>query len=77
MFLTGKKVVTGQFSHDNTESLIRDYVENTRKLSDRRWKQILERCGTGAEIEPEEDFSGMDDRRRILYIPSSPGPDEE
>jgi hypothetical protein len=74
MFLTGKKVNIGQFSRGNTETLVRDYVENTRKLSDRRWKQIMERCGTGAETEPVVDVPSMDDRRCVLYIPSSPAP---
>ena len=75
MFTTGKKVNIGQFSRDNTETLVRDYVENTRKLSDRRWKQIMERCGTGTDVEPAAvDAPSMDDRRRVLYIPSSPAP---
>ena len=74
MFLTGEKLKIGQFSRDNTETLVSDYIENTRKLSDRRWKQIMERCGTGAEIEPAVDVAGMDDQRHVLYIPSSPAP---
>jgi hypothetical protein len=34
MFFTGEKVNIGQFSRDNTEKLVGDYVENTKKLSD-------------------------------------------
>jgi hypothetical protein len=45
MFFTGEKVNTGQFSRENIEDLVGDYIENTKKLSERRWKQILERCG--------------------------------
>ena len=30
MFFTGHKVNIGQFSHDNTETLIGDYMENTK-----------------------------------------------
>jgi hypothetical protein len=31
MFFTGQKVNIGQFSRDNTETLVGDYVENTKK----------------------------------------------
>ena len=73
MFFTGKKVNIGQFSRDNTISLVGDYVENTKKLSERRWKQILERCGTEAENEPVTPSApSMDERQCDLYIPSSP-----
>lgn len=82
MFFTGEKVNIGMFSRDNTEILVGDYVENTKKLSERRWKRILERCGAaGAENEPDVEVPCMDERRRALYVPSSPapslGPDEE
>lgn len=75
MFFTGCKVKNGQFSRENSESLVRDYIENTRKLSERRWNQILERCGAVVENEPgEESVPCMDERRRVLYVPSSPAP---
>jgi hypothetical protein len=81
MFFTGHKLKTGQFSRDNTEALVNDYIENTKKLTERRWNQILERCG--AELAASENELGekgvpcMDERRRVLYVPSSPAPDEE
>ena len=78
MFFTGKKVSIGQFSRDNTKTLVSDYVQNTKKLSERRWKRILERCGAVPENEPGTPSApSMDERRRDLYVPSSPAPDEE
>jgi len=82
MFFTGQKINIGQFSRDNTEALVGDYIENTKKLSERRWKQILQRCGAVTQNEPvAASVPSMDERRRVLYIPSSPapsmGPDEE
>lgn len=77
MFFTGHKVNIGQFSRDNTETLVGDYMENTKKLSGRRWKQIMERCGAVAETEaPVESVPSMDERRRVLYVPSSPAPSQ-
>ena len=78
MFLTGKKTSIGQFSRDNTESLIDDYLENTKKLSERRWNHILEQCGAVSENEPvASGVPSMDEQRRVLYIPSSPAPSEK
>jgi hypothetical protein len=76
MFVTGQKVNIGQFSRDNTETLVGDYVENTKKLSERRWQRILDRCGAEVENEPVTVPSApcMEERRRVLYIPSSPAP---
>jgi hypothetical protein len=77
MFFTGHKTNIGQFSRDNTESLVDDYVENTKKLSERRWNQILERCGAVSASENEQAAASvpcMDEQRRVLYIPSSPAP---
>jgi len=74
MFVTGQKVNIGQFSRNNTETLVGDYVKNTKKLSERRWQQILD----GAEVENEPvtvpSAPCMEERRRVLYIPSSPAP---
>jgi len=77
MFITGEKVNIGQFSRDNTETLVGDYVENTKKLSERRWKRILEQCGAALAAENEATESvtcEMDEQRRTLYVPSSPPP---
>lgn len=77
MFFTGQKVKIGQFSRDNTETLVGDYIENTKKLSKRRWQQILERCGAVVQVENgptgmESSIPCMDEQRRVLYVPSSP-----
>jgi len=77
MFFTGVKVNIGQFSRDNTENLVSDYVENTKKLSERRWKQIMAHCGAEVESEAAVMVPCMDKERRTLYIPSSPGPMDE
>lgn len=81
MFFTGYKSNIGQFSRDNTETLVGDYIENTKKLSERRWQQILERCGAvGVVVADNESATSipcMDEQRRILYVPSSPAPSDE
>jgi hypothetical protein len=77
MFFTGYKLNIGQFSRDNTETLVRDYIENTKKLTERRWKRILERCGAEVQNEPVESVPCMDEKRRVLYVPSSPAPSNE
>ena len=78
MFFTGCRVKTGHFSRDNTEALVSDYVENTKKLSERRWNRILERCGA---VPVAENEPCMDEQRHVLHVPSSParskGSDEE
>jgi hypothetical protein len=74
MFFSGHKKFTGQFSRDKTEALVGDYVENTEKLSERRWNQILDRCGVESENESVESIPCMDERRHALYVPSSPAP---
>jgi hypothetical protein len=74
MFFTGRKQNIGQFSRDNTERLVGDYIENTKKLSERRWQRILEQCGAIGVVENEavESVPCMDEQRRTLYVPSSP-----
>ena len=77
MFFTGHKVNIGQFSRDNTETLVGDYMENTKKLSERRWKRIMDRCGAVCENEPlVERVPSMDERQHVLYVPSSPVPSQ-
>jgi hypothetical protein len=75
MFFTGVKVNTGQFSRDNTERVVADYIENTCKLSERRWRRVLDACGVDENEQTEVSAPCMDERqRRTLYIPSSPVP---
>jgi hypothetical protein len=49
MFFMGTKTNIGLFSHDNTERLVANYMENTKKLSKWHWKQILKSCGAEYE----------------------------
>ena len=75
MFFTGQKTNIGQFSRDNTETLVGNYVENTKKLSNRRWKRIMDRCGVVIESEPAiqqaVSVPSKDEQHRVLYVPSS------
>ena len=73
MFFTGEKVNIGQFSRDKTENIVADYIENTEKLSEWRWKRILECCGVEVETEVVANVPCLDKRQHTLYIPSSPG----
>ena len=77
MFFTGQKANIGQFSRNNTKTLVNDYIVNTEKLSERRWKQIMERCGIVAEREVVERVPSMEERRRVLYVASSPAPSDD
>ena len=75
MFFTGEKNSIGQFSRDNMESLVADYIQNTSRLSDQRWNQIMDHCGLdneGSSDLVEVSVPCLDKGRRTLYIPSSP-----
>jgi hypothetical protein len=74
MFCTGIKVYHGQFSHENTEQLVADYAENTQKLSQCRWRKILDACGANDSETPITSTPQMDERHRTLYTASSPVP---
>ncbi|KIJ62153.1 hypothetical protein HYDPIDRAFT_30702 [Hydnomerulius pinastri MD-312] len=75
MHLTGKKVTPGQFSRENTVSIVDDYMTNAKKLTARRWKRILDRCGFKQRNTMEfasVATSTLEKNRRLLYTPSSP-----
>jgi hypothetical protein len=72
MFFTGMKTNIGLFSCDNTKSLVADYMENTKKLSEWCWKQILKSCGAEYEKDAVVPAPGMDEQCCTLYTPSSP-----
>jgi hypothetical protein len=80
MFFTGIRAFNGPFSRDNVERVTANYVENTKKLSKKRWTLILKACGADENGKPIKEQTvvttlGMDEhRRRTLYIPSSPAP---
>ena len=79
MYLTGEHVNVGQFSKDMVSLMIKDYVKNAEDLTDRRWSKIMTTIGA-AQIDeserPTPSAPSMEQKRRILYVRSSPAPEE-
>ncbi|KII88932.1 hypothetical protein PLICRDRAFT_159882 [Plicaturopsis crispa FD-325 SS-3] len=79
MFHTGVRIKAGTFSRDNgAADMVDDYMFTARKVTDSRWKQILDRCGLQVEEQKKAVFiaPSLRNKRRELYIPrSSPQPE--
>jgi hypothetical protein len=80
MYVSGERVDVGQFSRELVGDMIDDYVANATIMSERRWAKLMDACGAPG---PAEDpllipsSSSMQQRRRTLYVPSSPAMKEE
>lgn len=76
MYHSGECVDVGQFSCEKVSEIIDDYVVSLSKFSDRRWTKILDICGAHSNSSEDEPPSpgaqSMQNKRRTLYIPSSP-----
>jgi hypothetical protein len=76
MYASGKCVSVGKFSREKVGEMVNDYVANAARLSDRRWKRLIEMCGAVNEsIEdtyPPPSAPSMKNKRRALYSCSSP-----
>lgn len=71
-YRSGWKTPPKTFSCDNYGLTIDDYMENIRKLSNRRWESILDHAGVSGTKQKEDVATSLSENRRTLYIPSSP-----
>ena len=76
MYHTGEWREVGQFSREKVGEMIDDYVVPLSKFSDRRWAKIMDACGACGDSSDGEHIlptaQSMQDKRRMLYIRSSP-----
>ena len=72
MYHTGECVNTGQFSRELVGEMIDDYMAKAEIMSDRRWGKLIKICGGQGSASRPEDTSSMRQKRRNLYICSSP-----
>jgi hypothetical protein len=77
MFSTGLRTDTGQFSRDAVGTVVGEYVDIARRLTDRRWELIMGLCDEPKKT-PGLGTQSVQVNRRALYDPSSPmkGSDE-
>ncbi|KII83567.1 hypothetical protein PLICRDRAFT_180340 [Plicaturopsis crispa FD-325 SS-3] len=80
MFYTGTKVTTGKFGKDTAGAMTDDYVALVNKISERRWKLVLQLCGSNnagprGSGQPTS-APPLRQSRRDFYQPSSPPPDD-
>jgi hypothetical protein len=78
MYHSGERVDVGQFSREMVGSMIEEYAENAEAMSERRWSKILGICGIhNTPVDrPIPSAPSMQQKRRHLYIPSSPNSEE-
>ncbi|KAL1740532.1 hypothetical protein HDZ31DRAFT_76822 [Schizophyllum fasciatum] len=62
------------FTKHRYHDVVYDYIDNAKRLSDRRWLEIYAHCQVRVvtEREPPPVNNSMNRKRRKLYIPSSP-----
>jgi hypothetical protein len=79
MYHSGEHVDVGQFSRELVGEMVDDYVANATIMSERRWAKLMDNCGAlGPEDHhPIPSSSSMQQKRRTLYVPSSPAKDSE
>jgi hypothetical protein len=78
MYHSGERVNVGQFSREMVGHMIEDYGANAKALSARRWSRIVDVIGIAQMTEdpPRPDASTMQQKRRTLYVASSPPAEE-
>jgi hypothetical protein len=80
MYHSGERIDVGQFSRELVGDIIDDYMTNATIMSKRRWAKLLDICGAQGstkEGHPIPGSSSMQQKRRKLYVPSSPVESEE
>ena len=78
MYHSGERVNVGQFSREMVGHMIEDYGANAKALSERRWLRIMDIIGIAQITEdlPRPNASSMQQKRRTLYVTSSPPAEE-
>jgi hypothetical protein len=74
MYTTGERVDIGNFSREKVSDIVDDYVTSIKKLTKNRWQLIIASCGAQDEQDREVPINTplMEQKRRVLYVPSSP-----
>jgi hypothetical protein len=74
MYTTGERVYIGPFSREKVGNMVEDYITNIKDLTENRWRKVMESCGAQGEqdCEAATNTSLMENKRRALYVPSSP-----
>jgi hypothetical protein len=73
MYTTGTEVGNGLFSRDIAGPIVADFAFTASRISERRWKRILDLCGAQemeqrvVSLKRPASFN-----RRTMYEPSSP-----
>ncbi|THU97922.1 hypothetical protein K435DRAFT_857150 [Dendrothele bispora CBS 962.96] len=72
---TGVFIHPGEFSHSKLFEIVDQYLDNIKKLSDRRWESILKQCQVqqafkDSRHQPLRAAEEMNKHRRNLYVPS-------
>lgn len=78
MHHSGECINIGQFSRELVGGMIDDYVTNAEAVSPRRWTKLINICGgQGLRLQdPIPSSSSMQQKRRTLYVRSSPAIEE-
>jgi hypothetical protein len=78
MYRTGERLDIGQFSRELVGEMIDDYVHCATIMSQRRWANLMDICGARdpEDRQPIPGSSSMQQRRRTLYVPSSPAKED-
>jgi len=80
MYHSGERVDVGQFSRELVGEMVDDYMANATIMSERRWAKLMDACGAVVgprDRHPIPSSSSMQQKRRTLYVPSSPVMDWE
>jgi hypothetical protein len=75
MHHSGERVDVGQFSRELVGDIVDDYMANAMILSKRRWAKLLKICSAQDPTKESRvtiPGSSMHDKRRNLYVRSSP-----
>ncbi|KAJ6472153.1 hypothetical protein C8R47DRAFT_1200007 [Mycena vitilis] len=73
MFLSGTFVRDEDaFSRDVVGDMVDDYIANALEFPVHRWEQTMERCGAAKKAAPTTSALSVGNRRRSLYVASSP-----
>lgn len=71
---------SGDFSQEHIGHLVADYMANFETFSERRWSELMTACGFAIESQKVKKVnpgaSSLQKSRRVLYVPSSPPPED-
>lgn len=80
MYESGERKSLGKFSRPKVQQNLVEYRDNTDKMGENRWQSLLAVCGVSGvpeEPKPTASKTGLHQKRRSLYIASSPPPEDQ